>query len=75
MAKMPKKRVGREGEEGGGGGGGGRVIWEMSRRTSFFGCDVALIEKRLHPLNFGSHLIRSQEGSEGDILAVALLLC
>ena len=54
---------------------GGGVIWEMSRSTSFFCCDLALIEKRLHPLNFGSHLIRSQEGSEGDILAVALLSC
>ena len=57
----------------GGGGMGGGVIWEMSRSTIF--CDLALIEKRLHPLNFGSHLIRSQEGSEGDILAVALLSC
>ena len=57
----------------GGGEMGGGVIWEMSRSTIF--CDLALIEKRLHPLNFGSHLIRSQEGSEGDILAVALLSC
>ena len=57
----------------GGGGEGGGGIWEMSRSTIF--CDLALIEKRLHPLNFGSHLIRSQEGSEGDILAVALLSC
>ena len=68
MEKMPKKHAWW-------GGMGGGVIWEMSRSTSFFCCDLALIEKRLHPLNFGSHLIRSQEGSEGDILAVALLSC